>query len=181
MTDKLNTDGSSPAHDAGALHTDTDAIHRYDGIAVVTEVFTPGATSYMSVLARRWVTHNLWWLIILPLAPAVAAIFEPVWLFVALMITFLLYPGVLMMVYYRYALSPWSRLAVYSQRVIINGRNVSREFVPEEKWPSVPQVQALKLDTKRVPVKSGRFMVGSLEGHSRYEFILWPDDGTVFA
>ncbi|MBO5053107.1 MAG: hypothetical protein J6C44_02585 [Muribaculaceae bacterium] len=144
-----------------------------------TEVFTPGASAYMTRVARRWLSANLWWVIALPAAMTIASLWESVFIFIALMVTFLLYPGVLMMVYYRYALDPWSRLAVYPQQITVNGNTVIRSFIPSDNFPNVPDTQHLTVKTGSRPYRSGRFMVADIDGKSRYEFIMWPADNDM--
>lgn len=156
------------------------AVADASGNIIDTRQFTPGATRYMSLLARRWAAYNFWWLIMGPLIPAILAVWIPVCIFISLMIALLLYPGVLMLVYYKYALSPWSRLSVYTQQISISGMVMTRHFVPSDSWPVVPEDQVLPLaskDFKRV----GDYMLADIQGHSRYEFVIFPADGMVFA
>lgn len=75
-------------------------------MTIQTGVFkgTPGA--YVRRCMGMWLAH-WWWALALPVAVCVALAFsEPVWLFVAMMIFFLLLPAVLAFVWYKYALSP---------------------------------------------------------------------------
>lgn len=147
--------------------------------ALTTDVFTPGASTYMKCVAYRWFTANLWWVIALPTVLGVASVWDSLLMFVALMVTFLLYPSLLMIVYYRYALAPWSRLSVFAQQITINGDTITRSFIPSEDFPSVPDIQHLTIKQGSQPSRSGRFMVADIEGKSRYEFIMWPIDKDV--
>lgn len=107
-----------------------------------TEKFFLSASVYMKREASMWLTRNWWWLIAIPVALVIGSAWMPVLIFVALMLLCLLYPGVMMMVYFHYSLSPFARATLYSQRVILTDKALSRDFFPDDRFAQVPASQS---------------------------------------
>ncbi len=83
------------------------------------ELFTPGAAAYVRRAYPIWLWRH-WWLLIIPGGLALAAVWWPVCIFVALMVALLLYPSILLMVYLSYATSRRAVQWTYPRRVIID-------------------------------------------------------------
>lgn len=86
---------------------------------IATDVFTGTPSGYVRrvglALLARW-----WWAWLLPVAACcVAATVEAVWIFVALMLVCLLYPGLVMFIYMNYALSPEARRTLLPHTVTL--------------------------------------------------------------
>lgn len=78
---------------------------------------TPGG--YVRRVAVMWLIHR-WWAWLLPVAVCcVAAAWEPVWIFVALMLIFLLYPSLMMMIYFYHVLSPEAQRSLLPHTVTV--------------------------------------------------------------
>lgn len=109
-----------------------------DNTIFTTEHFTPGSGYFIRHAASCWVHRNWWWLFALPIALAIGSAWLPVLIFVALMLVFLLYPGVTMIVWFHCMLSPFARAELYEQQVSLNKNGLSRHYFPDDKFSSVP-------------------------------------------
>lgn len=100
---------------------------------IATGIFTGTPSGYvrrvgMAMLARRW------WAWLLPVvACCVAAVWEAVWIFVALMLVCLLYPGLVMFIYMNYALSPQARRTLLPHDVILTDDGITVRYHDERK------------------------------------------------
>lgn len=93
--------------------------------SIVTEPFrgTPGA--YVRRCTLMWL-GRWWWALALPVAVCAAlALSEPVWLFVAMMVLFLLIPAIIAFVYFRYGLSPEAVQTLLERTVSVDGRAIT--------------------------------------------------------
>lgn len=123
-----------------------------------SEIFSTGkfflsASVYVKREASMWFTRNWWWIIAGPVALVMGSAWIPVLIFVALMLLCLLYPGVMMMVYFHYSLSPFARATLYSQCVILTDKALSRDFFPDDRFAQVPEPQSfLMTDIERVQI-----------------------------
>lgn len=98
----------------------------------VSEYFTvrPGvyARHLLAIFIERW-----WWMFVIPMAALLLLGMTDVrWLIVALMLLLVVSPGVLLLVYFNYALTPDTARRVLPQRVIVND---SEGFVIEYAQP----------------------------------------------
>ncbi len=103
-----------------------------------TEEFSLKPSVYMRRVGMHWLGRNWWWLFALPAALAIGSAWQPVLIFVAMMLFFLLYPGVTMLVYFRYSLSPFARATLYSQKVTLGADGIRQEFYTDERYERVP-------------------------------------------
>ena len=99
-----------------------------------TETYSPGLKFFLRRAASQWVGGNWWWLFAFPAILAIASPWSPVLLFIALMLVFLLYPGMTMIVYFQCMLSPYARDCVYRQSVIFSSEGLERMFYPDENY-----------------------------------------------
>lgn len=91
-------------------------------MTVPTLPFQGTPSAYVRHVFVAWLCR-WWWVWALPIAACVVgACFDFVWVFVALMIICLLYPGLLMMIYFNYALSPEARRTLLPRRVTISDK-----------------------------------------------------------
>ena len=82
-------------------------------------LFAPGAAAYVRRAYPIWLGRH-WWLLIVPGGLAIATVWWPVCIFVALMVALLLYPSILLMVYLSYATSQRAVQWTYPRRVIMD-------------------------------------------------------------
>lgn len=127
------------------------------------------------MLLFRW-----WWAIAIPVAACcILAINEAVWLFVAMMLIFMLYPGLTMMVYFNYAFSPEAQRTLLEQTVTISDKQITVNYI--EKKQSVTytanDVQGVEFGSKviLVKLKHPRFNhiavpINAIETHNRQQF-----------
>lgn len=97
--------------------------------SITTQSFRGTPSGYVrrvaSMLLLRW-----WWAIAIPVAAcAVLAVNEAVWLFVAMMLVFLLYPGLTMMIYFNYAFSPEAQRTLYEQTVTVSDKGITVHYL----------------------------------------------------
>lgn len=87
---------------------------------IETEVYKISAARYGRRVAMR-LASRWWWAFALPLgAAAVAGCWDWRWWFVGLVLIFILYPGLLFIAYYYYALSPEAVRVILPQKVQID-------------------------------------------------------------
>jgi hypothetical protein len=104
-----------------------------------------------TMLLFRW-----WWAIAIPVAACcILAINEAVWLFVAMMLIFLLYPGLTMMVYFNYAFSPEAQRTLYEQSVTISNKLITVSYIDKKTAISysIDDVAGIEYGSKEILIK----------------------------
>lgn len=143
-------------------------------MTVTTEPFQGTPSAYVRHVFVAWLCR-WWWVWALPVAACViGACYNFVWVFVALMIVCLLYPGVLMMIYFNYALSPEARHTLLPRRVTITDApaiTITYEKSPDRK-NLPPEENYGTADVKDVEL-GGHNIVFILR-HPRYHHISVP-------
>lgn len=106
------------------------------------DLFAPGAAAYVRRAYPIWLLRH-WWLLILPGGLAIAAVWWPVCIFVALMVGLLLYPSILLMVYLSYATSRRAVQWTYPRRVAMDddGFRIRYEAVDSGHAPKDCRIQ----------------------------------------
>lgn len=86
-----------------------------------TDTITDTPQRYMRCVAKSWL-QRWWWAVLLPptILAALGVALNPIWFLPALMTVFLLYPGVLALLYINYALTPEARRQLYPHVVTLN-------------------------------------------------------------
>ena len=75
-------------------------------MTVRTDIFSGTPLAYVRRVGVQILWHR-WWAWLTPVVACfMAAAWEAVWIFVAFMLLFMLYPGLVLLVYYYYAFSP---------------------------------------------------------------------------
>lgn len=101
-----------------------------------TQIFRGTPAGYVRRVAVMWLWRR-WWVWALPVvACCVAAVWWPVWIFVALMLIFLLYPSLMMMIYFYHAMSPEAQRALLPQSVTVSNNGITVDYHDERKTPS---------------------------------------------
>lgn len=88
---------------------------------ITTSVYRLPANLFANTIMKRWVSRN-WWI---PILPTLLFVILGIWvnfsfIYVALMILLLVFPTVLMMVYFTYALSEAGRKHILPCKVSLN-------------------------------------------------------------
>lgn len=101
--------------------------------SITTAPFTGTPSAYVRhvglQLLWRW-----WWAWAIPVAACfIAACFEAVWAFVGFMLLFLLYPGLVLLVYYRYAFSPEAVNSLQPRTVTITDKSLTVTYTGERR------------------------------------------------
>lgn len=94
-------------------------------------LFAPGAAAYVRRAYPVWLGRH-WWLLIIPGALAIAAVWWPVCIFVTLMVALLLYPSILLMVYLSYATSRSAVQWTYPRRVVMDDEGLWIRYAAED-------------------------------------------------
>lgn len=76
--------------------------------------------TYSRRLAMIWLERN-WWMIVLPVAVClIAGLYDWRWLVVAFALLLIVWPGIMIIVFYDHALRPEARKAIMDKRVTVN-------------------------------------------------------------
>ena len=90
--------------------------------------FRLSASDYVRRAGLRWL-GRWWWAWALPAAVMLAMAFaDAVWLFVFFMVVCMLYPGLVMMLFYHYALSPEARRSIEEHTVTADRSGLTLAF-----------------------------------------------------
>lgn len=123
-----------------------------------TEKFRLTPSAYVSVIMGRWLVRNAWVFVLLFVGTIVGAFAAgPVFLYVGLMLLFLVFPTVLMLVYFNYALKPEARAAISPCHAVLSDEAVT--IIHESDEDNVTPV----FDDITVPYSSVRDIRGSRE------------------
>jgi hypothetical protein len=120
-----------------------------------TKPFHGTPSDFVRRVAVMWLSR-WWWVVALPIAICgVLAINEAMWLFVAMMLLFLLYPGLMMMIYINYAFSPEARHTLYEQTVTISSAGIEINYIEKNKVDkfAVSEILDVECGDKHVVVK----------------------------
>lgn len=140
-----------------------------------TETYSPGLKFFLRRAASQWVGGNWWWLFAFPAILAIASPWSPVLLFIALMLVFLLYPGMTMIVYFHCMLSPYARDCVYRQSVIFSSEGLERMFYPDENYAIVSENQKYTMtDIRRIELHD-KYLLFIIKG-GKYNYIIIPSE-----
>lgn len=99
---------------------------------ISTKPYKLSADSYFKTILSLWM-RRWWWLVLLPVcAQLVMSLYNIAFLYTTFITIFLIYPPILMFVYYCYALSPVSRFSIMYKHLEIVADGVSVVFDKEE-------------------------------------------------
>lgn len=140
---------------------------------IKTEPYTAGLKYFLRRAASQWIGGSWWWLFAFPAILAIASPWLPILLFIALMLVFLLYPGVTMIVYFHCMLSPYARDCVYRQSVIFSSRGLERRFYPDDNYATVSENQEFATkDIQRIELHN-KYLLFIIKG-GKYNYIIVP-------
>lgn len=97
--------------------------------APTTAIFTISPGTYVRTVLSIWASQ-WWWAILIPPAAfaTLGAAFNPAFCYIALMLLFLIYPGVLVIIYFNYALTPEARAEIIPHRLTFRHESISIEY-----------------------------------------------------
>lgn len=106
---------------------------KISGSAIVTDAFRDKPDRYVRRIMSMWF-GRWWWTMAVPVLVCVAlSAVNAVWIFVAMMILFLLVPGIIAMVYYNYALTPRASMALADRTVTLRAKSLVVRMVDSGK------------------------------------------------
>ena len=132
---------------------------------------------YASTLLRIWVKRNWYWAFALPIATATAAafLFSLKWLLVAVVLTCLVCPHIIICVYYYHAMSPDSRMSIIPHSVHVTRQGISLIYQPadeEDKRP-VPAPDFITAERITQISYTDRHIILRLD-NDRYKIVVHP-------
>lgn len=143
-----------------------------------TEPYRTGSRQYMQAIAGLW-AGRWWWTIILPIVVflILAGTIDIVYAFVALIMLFIIVPMVMSFLYFYYALTPESIMAMRNKRLSIikdDGITVIYEPDDDSSRPRFPPVKIKWDELSGIEYRTHDIIL-HLKG-SRYRFIIIPFD-----
>lgn len=134
---------------------------------LTTDVFRATPGSYVRRVMGMW-CGRWWWTMALPIVVCAAlTLVEPMWLFVAMMILFLLVPGVMSLVYYRYALTTEAMTAIQEKTVTVGEKALTMHLCESGKEKRIAAADIVSVED------TGRTLVVRLKG-GRYNHLAIP-------
>ncbi len=98
-------------------------------IAPSTAIFSISPGTYVRTILGIWASQ-WWWAILIPPASlaTLGVVLNPAFYYIALMLLFLIYPGVLVLIYFNYALTPEARAEIIPHRLTFRHEAISIEY-----------------------------------------------------
>ena len=129
--------------------------------------------TYSRRLALIWLGRN-WWLIVLPVAAClIVGMHDWRWLVVAFALLLIVWPGILMIVYFNHALTPEARKAILDKKVVENpDGSLSVTYLPsaDPDTPAPPEPEHIPVSEIRRVEYTGKSTIYYLKS-SPYHFI----------
>lgn len=147
-------------------------------MVIITNSYKVSVNSYFQEVLMIWLGH-WWWLVALPLiAQMLLVAFNIAFLYTALITVFLIYPPLLMFVYYYHALSPVSRLSTLYKHIEVTDIGLSIVFEPEDEADcNIQSPQYIKWSEIAYVSYSKKYFILHLT-QSKYQVILIPYTAT---
>lgn len=131
------------------------------------------SATYSRRLATIWLDRH-WWLIVIPVAAClIAGMYDWRWLVIAFALLLIVWPGILMIVYFRYALTPEARKAILDKTVVKNpDGSLSITYLPptDPDAPAPPAPEHIPATAIRRVEYTGKSTIYYLKS-SPYHFI----------
>lgn len=100
-------------------------------MTISTDVFRGTPSSFVRRVGTQMLWH-WWWAWLTPVAACfVAAAWQTVWLYVGFMVLFMLYPGLLLTIYYYYAFSPEALATLEPKTAEVTNRSLTVTYCGE--------------------------------------------------
>ena len=123
-------------------------------------VFRSEPRSYMRSLAFAWLAKRWAWFVIPLLAVIIWSFYDLRAVYVGLMLVFILFPMAMSFVWFNYAFSPQSRMAISPKTVECSEDGLSVEYLPIAEGVEPLQPQSIKWNkVKSVERGSGRIVL----------------------
>lgn len=144
---------------------------------IKTDIIKGSVTRYINHLAMRLI-ENFWLLLLIPIAVPVVlgVVVDHTWLFVAVMLTFLYYPTLLLFVFCQYALRSQARNAVFSYDITITPQSLTIRFFPLDDGEVAPPEPVFVALDEITEYSVGNKGVTVNWGTTHYDFIFIPHD-----
>lgn len=139
---------------------------------ITTEPYKSDASDYIKEILSQWL--GKWWLVIaVPIILQLAmSLYNVLFIFTAFMTIFLLYPPILLFVYYFYALSPNARDFITMKSLVIDDNGINICFINEENFSitSVKQIDWTEISSIKYTSNRLIFILKS----NNYQLLILP-------
>lgn len=135
--------------------------------------FQVSSTVYVRELAGIWMSRHWWILVLIPAAFAVAGLYDSRWLIVALMVLMILTPGIMMIVYFNFALSPEIARRTLRQTFAAGPEGFTVSFLPHEESGYSPEPEHIAFADIRGIDDTGKYFIVRLR-RSPYSIMIFP-------
>ena len=142
---------------------------------IISEPYKINAEKYFKAIMLQWL-GTWWWAIALPIAiQAFLAFSNIAFLYTSFMTLFLIYPPIVMFLYYQHALSPLSRTNTLSKRAIISDDGIDIIYHHEDENTNAPLLKPehITWDSVTGAEYTQQYFVLKLNG-SKYQLFLIP-------
>lgn len=141
---------------------------------ITTKYFKISSTTYVRhcffVWAEKW-----WWTLALPIGIfVIMGLSDARYFIVAFALALIVYPGILALLYFNYALRPYAAYALLSRRLIFSGDGIYIDYEPSEEH-SVPSNTQISIDMISKIEDEGGAMIIVLKT-SKYDCIIVPEE-----
>lgn len=137
-----------------------------------TEYFRITSSTYVRRCFSLWM-DKWWWTLAIPLSILlVMAIGDIRYLIVAFALALIVYPGIMALLYFNYALRPSAAYALLPHRIILSDKEIAIEYEPSDEYP-VPIKQYIPFKSITRMENQGDYLI--LEIHtSIYDLLFIP-------
>lgn len=139
-------------------------------------------TNYFKISSATYVRHcflvwaeKWWWTLALPIAVfVIMGVSDARYFIVAFALTLVVYPGILALLYFNYALRPYAAYALLSRRLIFSVDGIYIDYEPSEEH-FVPSNTQIPIDMISKIEDEGATMIIVLKT-SKYDCIIVPEE-----
>lgn len=99
-----------------------------DNNRITTQTCKVSPMHYFGRLLRTWLSHNWPWLVLTAAALVMLSVWNPLFVYVGLMLVFLVFPMLLYYLWFAYALHPDCRASILSKQVELSDEGITCRF-----------------------------------------------------
>lgn len=140
---------------------------------ITTEEYKISAEKYFKAIITQWL-GQWWWIIALPIIVQIVLSFNNIaFIYTAIMTLFLIYPPLLLFLYYQHALTPQSRYNTLLKTVAITDIGIDLNFIQADENTPIIKPVLISWDTV-TGVEFSRHYFALKLNSSNYQLLLIP-------